>query len=98
MSLATLHTDARRVAVMIRVAPARIAARLFGIDTAVAVAMHEWLTATGADKGDMPPNFTGGAASACFALVKISVEKPALFWAALVSISSFPILLALSWI
>ncbi|KAI3593362.1 hypothetical protein D9X30_1672 (plasmid) [Cupriavidus sp. U2] len=98
MSLATLHTDARRVAVLIRLAPARIAARLFGIDTAVAVAMHDWLTAGTADKGDVPPAFTGGAASACFALVKISVEKPALFWAALVSIPSFPVLLALRWV
>lgn len=98
MSLATLHTDARRAALLLRRVPARIAARLCGVDPALAVAMQEWLTAP-ADRNDaMPEAFTTGAGTACFALVKISVTKPAVFWAGLAAIPSLPILLALRWI
>ena len=98
MSLATLHTDARRAALLFRQAPACIAARLCGVDPVLALGMHEWLTSHSESKDAIPEAFTTGAGTACFALVKISVTKPAVFWAALVAIPSFPVLLALRWI
>ena len=98
MSLATLHTNARRAALLLRQAPARIAARLCGVDTAMALAMHEWITSTSPEKGERPVAFAEGAAPACFALVQIAVIKPAMFWAAIVAIPSLPVLLALRWI
>lgn len=98
MSLASLHTDARRAALYFRQAPALIAARLCGVDTSLALAMHEWLTSTSPAKGERPVAFAEGAAPACFALVQIAVIKPAMFWAAIVAIPSFPVLLALRWI
>ncbi|MWL91457.1 hypothetical protein [Cupriavidus sp. SW-Y-13] len=98
MSLATLHTDARRVALLFRQVPAHIAARLCGVDPVLALGMHEWLTSPSESKNPMPEAFTEGAGTACFALIKISVTKPAVFWAALVAIPSFPILLALRWV
>ena len=98
MSLATLHTDAHRVAQRLRRIPPRVAAWLCGVDPVLALAMHDWL-ASPAQSDETPPEaFTAGAAVACFALVKISVCNPTVFWAALVAIPSFPILLALRWI
>ncbi|WP_235430332.1 hypothetical protein [Cupriavidus pauculus] len=98
MSLATLHTDARRVAQRLRRIPPRVAAWLCGVDPVLALCMQDWL-ASPAHRADTPPEaFTAADVVPCFALVKISVSKPAMFWAALVAIPSFPILLALRWI
>lgn len=98
MSLATLHTEARRAAERFRRIPARVAARLCGVDPALALAMQEWLASHTHSQDTPPEAFTAGTAVPCFALVKISVAKPAVFWAALVAIPSFPILLTLRWI
>ncbi|MCY1200679.1 hypothetical protein D9M68_204790 [compost metagenome] len=97
MSLATLHNDARRLAIRVKQAPTRMAAKLCGVDLALALHMHEWLTAPPPSAPAMPGAFTTGAAAACFALIKISVGKPAVFWGALVAFLSLPVLLALRW-
>ncbi|WP_231906831.1 hypothetical protein [Cupriavidus sp. D384] len=97
MSLATLHTDARRVAQRLRRIPPSVAAWLCSVDPTLALSMQDWLTSPA--WADTPPEaFTAADVVPCFALVKISVSKPAVFWAALVAIPSFPILLALRWI
>ncbi|RZT35426.1 hypothetical protein [Cupriavidus agavae] len=98
MSLETLHTDARRAALLLRRVPAHLAARLCGVDSALALAMQEWLTAPPEPDAKVPEAFTHGVGTACFALVKISVTRPLVFWAGLAAIPSFPILLALRWI
>ncbi|MBP0623411.1 hypothetical protein [Cupriavidus consociatus] len=98
MSLATFHTDARRAAIRLKQAPARLAARLCGVDPALALHMHEWLTAPPRVAQEMPQSFSSGAAAACFALIKISVDKPAIFWGALFAFLSLPLWLALRWI
>lgn len=82
---------------LFRQAPARIAARVCGVDTTLALAMHEWITSTAPDKGERPVAFAEGSAPACFALVQIAVIKPAMFWAAIVAIPSLPVFLALRW-
>ncbi|WP_434035064.1 hypothetical protein [Cupriavidus sp. a3] len=97
MSLATLHNDARHLAIRLKQAPVRMAAKLFGVDPALALHMHEWLSAPPPGAPAMPLAFATGAAAACFALIKISVVKPAVFWGALVAFLSLPVLLALRW-
>ncbi|WP_455289572.1 hypothetical protein [Cupriavidus necator] len=97
MSLATLHNDARRLAIRLKQAPARMAAKLCGVDPALALRMHGWLTAPPQGAPVMPQAFTTGAEAACFALIRISVAKPAVFWGALLAFLSLPVLLALRW-
>lgn len=98
MSLATFHTNARRAAAILRETPPRIAARLCGVDVNLALSMQEWLSLAADDAGEVPTAFRDGAACACFALVKISVIKPAVFWGAVVAIPCLPILIALRWV
>ncbi|WP_423194685.1 hypothetical protein [Cupriavidus sp. H18C2] len=98
MSLAALHTDARRVAQRLRRIPAMVAARICNVDPALALAMDDWL-ASHAYPAETPPDaFTAAKAAPCFALVHISLARPGVFWAALVAIPSFPVLLLLRWI
>ena len=97
MSLATLHTDVRRVAQRLRRIPAMVAARVCNVDPALALAMQDWL-ASHAYPAETPPEaFTTTKAAPCFALVNISQAKPGVFWAALVAIPIFPVLLLLRW-
>ncbi|CAG2155395.1 hypothetical protein [Cupriavidus numazuensis] len=95
MSLQTLHADAQRLCLLMRQVPARLSARLCGVEPALALGMQEWLTAPPARASELPTAFTTGAAAACFALVKISVVKPAVFWGALVAFASLPVLAVL---
>ena len=98
MSLATLHTDARRVAQRLRRIPAIVAARICSVDPALALAMQDWLVSHAYPDETPPEAFTATKAAPCFALVNISLAKPGVFWAALVAIPSFPVLLLLRWI
>lgn len=75
-----------------------VAARICNVDLALALAMHDWL-ASHAYPAETPPEaFTATKAAPCFALVNISLAKPGMFWAALVAIPSFLVLLLLRWI
>ncbi|SDD56917.1 hypothetical protein SAMN05216345_11178 [Cupriavidus sp. YR651] len=96
MSLATLHTDARRLADAIIRFPSRFAAALFRVDPLVAGNMRVWLEANVRfENADVPPVFVQGGNAACFALVSIAMRKPALFWGALAAIPSLPVLILL---
>ena len=98
MSLATLHTDARWVGQRLRRIPAMVAARICNVDPALARAMQDWLVSHAYPDETPPEAFTATKAAPCFALVNISLAKPGVFWAALVAIPSFPVLLLLRWI
>ncbi|GMG95020.1 hypothetical protein RN01_25215 [Cupriavidus sp. SHE] len=98
MSLETLHTDAHRAALLLKQVPARIAAKLCGVELSLALQMHEWLTAAPHGEQHMPAAFKTGAPAACCALIKVSVVRPVVFWGGLIALPSLPILLALRWI
>lgn len=97
MSLETLHTRARQSLTSLREIQPRIAARLFRVDETLAFEMHAWIVAGNAG-AQIPSTFLLGNAAPCFALIGIASRKPALFWAALVALSSLLVLLALHWI
>lgn len=96
MSLETLHTKAARSLARLREAPVRCAARIFGVDLALALEMHAWLNQSA--PGPMPEYFMRGNGAPCFALISIAARKPVVFWGALIAIPALPLLLLLRWV
>ncbi|WP_454754763.1 hypothetical protein [Cupriavidus necator] len=96
MSLETFHTRAAQSLAGLRQVPARIAARIFRVDQALALEMQAWISE--AVSGPIPETFMHGNAVPCFALISIAARKPAVFWVAFVAIPALPLLLCLRWI
>jgi len=93
MSLETFHSKAADSLAGLRLVPVRIAARIFRVEQALALQMHDWHGQ--AVPEPIPGAFMRGNAAPCFALISIAARKPALFWGALFAFPALPLLLVL---
>lgn len=101
MSLATLHTEARRRLIAAQGYPARFAARA-AIGVAVhalkaertqAAAMHAWHTDASHRDLSPPPNFVAEGCAPAFALIGIAAHRPLFLVGALAALAALPLLI-----
>ncbi|WP_354676954.1 hypothetical protein [Cupriavidus plantarum] len=101
MSLATLHTDARRRLAAVRGYPAKlatrvatgIAVRVFRLNPAAAADMRAWHTHD--DQVDTPPpaGLISDGRALSFALIGIATQRPLFLIAALGALAALPFLI-----
>ncbi|WP_454728043.1 MULTISPECIES: hypothetical protein [Cupriavidus] len=101
MSLATLHTKAMALRARVDGLPIAIAARVTGVDRALAASMATWIRMhreEGEPLGSTPDHFVAGGAAPCFALLRIASDRPGTFYGAIIATFCLPILIALRWV
>nr|WP_315595542.1 hypothetical protein [uncultured Cupriavidus sp.] len=101
MSLATLHTDARKLLAAASVYPTRMAARaaigiavhFFRTEPALAYAMQSWHMGANSTASEPPPALSEGSRAPAFALIGVATHKPQLLIGALAAFAPLPILI-----
>lgn len=106
MSLATLHTDARRLLATARGYPTRLATRaaislavhVFKTEPVLANAMQSWHARANGDDSAPPQAFIDEGRAPAFALIGVAARKPQLLIGALAAFAVLPVLILYKFI